>query len=440
VTDEEKTVSAVSDDRSYTREGVDQFSAYVEERTGRGWRKLRRTLNGYQFNVYNPTTDDYIKAYLASGVDFMLNTMSDRLEIRNGDRGDRALSDIDESVLLARLLDYGMRNEGHMRKAIHTRAAQNKYHPIRQYLDSLEWDGMGHFDGLMRHLEMSSDHAVVFWRKFLVGSLAKVLDGRQNFMLVLLGAQGKGKSRLVRWLCPLPHLFNEGPISPDNKDDLILLINNWFWEVAELDSTTRRADRSALKHFVSRERVKVRVPYGRYDIDKPAAASMIGTINEDGSGFLSDPTGNRRFAVVHLDDIDWGYEKTVNRDQLWAELYTAYLNGEAYELSRAEQEVQREINASHMVQSPLEELLLEHYDIDPSQSDWHLSTMNILEQLEGLGLRGDQYRNKMELATVLNKHGLKRDRKMSGGVQVRGYVGIRFKTGVIALESQNGVF
>lgn len=422
--------------RSYTREGVDQFSAYVEERTGRGWRKLRRSLGGYEFYVYNPTTEDYIKAYLASGVDFMLNVMSDRLEIRNGDKPTRALSDIDESVLLARLLDYGMRNEGHMRKALHTRAAENKYHPIRLYLDSLEWDGGNHFDSLMSHLEMSSEGAAIFWRKFLIGSLAKVLDGEQNFMLVLLGGQGKGKSRLVRWLCPLPHLFNEGPISPDNKDDLILLINNWFWEVAELDSTTKRADRAALKHFVSRERVKVRVPYGRYDIDKPAAASMIGTINADGSGFLSDPTGNRRFAVIHLDDIDWSYETGVNRDQLWAELYTAYLNGEAWELTRAEQEIQREINTGHMIQSPLEELLLEHYELDPSQSDWHMATMTILEQLEGLGLRGEQYRNKMELATVLTKHGLKRERKKSDGVQVRGYTGIRFKTGEIALAGE----
>ena len=214
-----------------TREGVDQFSAYTEEETGRGWRKLRRSLNGHEFLVYGSKTEDYIKAYLAAGVDFRLNVMSDRLEIVNDGKPARPLTDIDESVLLARLLDFGMHNESHMRKALHTRAAENRYHPIRQYLDGLTWDGRGHFDALMHHLEMSTENAAGFWRKFLLGSLAKVLDGGQNFMLVLQGAQGKGKSRLVRWLCPLPFLFNEGPISPDNKDDLILLINNWFWEV-----------------------------------------------------------------------------------------------------------------------------------------------------------------------------------------------------------------
>ena len=109
------------------------------------------------------------------------------------------------------------------------------------------------------------------------------------FWLVLLGAQGKGKSGLAEWLCPVPRLFYEGPINPDDKDSLIRLINNWIWEVAELDSTTKRSERSALKHFISTKTVKVRVPYGQYDTEKPAAASMIGTINEDGTGFLHDP-------------------------------------------------------------------------------------------------------------------------------------------------------
>jgi predicted P-loop ATPase len=63
----------------------------------------------------------------------------------------------------------------------------------------------------------------VFWRKWLIGSIAKMLRAQQNYMLVLLGAQGKGKSRLAEWLCPLPQLFYEGPINPDDKDSLIRL-------------------------------------------------------------------------------------------------------------------------------------------------------------------------------------------------------------------------
>ena len=407
---------------SRTREGVDEFSAYVEEETGRGWRKLRRSLNGYEFLVYGPKTNDYIMAINASGVFLKLNDMSDRIELDDG----RPISDIELSAILNRLRDYDMKDTARMRDAVKEAALRNRYHPVRDYLDSLHWDGECHFDRLMGCLSMSSPAAVVFWRKWLIGSIAKMLAARQNYMLVLLGAQGKGKSRLAEWLCPLPQLFYEGPINPDDKDSLIRLINNWIWEVAELDSTTKRSERSALKHFISTKTVKVRVPYGQYDTEKPAAASMIGTINEDGTGFLHDPTGNRRFAVVHLDAIDWGYTR-LDRNQLWAELHEAYLNGETWELTPYEQEIQAEINGGHMMVSPLEELLLQYYEIDKTETERFTPTMEILDRLTTLGLKGDQFKQKMELTSILTKMGLKPEQRRHSGKVLRGYRGIWYR-------------
>ncbi len=414
---------------SRTREGVDQFSAYVEEETGRGWRKLRRTLNGYEFLVYGPKTDDYIKAINASGVELKLNQMSDRIELGDG----LPITKIESAAILNRLQDYDMKDTGRMRNAIMEAALRNKYHPVRDYLDTLRWDGETHFDRLMDCLTMSSPAARVFWRKWLIGSIAKMLNAQQNYMLVLLGGQGKGKSRLAEWLCPIPHLFYEGPINPDDKDSLIRLINNWIWEVAELDATTRRAERSALKHFITTKIVKVRVPYGEYDTEKPAAASLIGTINADGTGFLHDPTGNRRFAVVHLDDIDWSYTR-IDRDQLWAELYDAYLSGERWELTPYEQEIQAEINGGHMMVSPLEELLLQYYEIDRTNTDQFTPTMEILERLTNLGLKGDQFKQKMELTAILTKMGLKADQRRVQGGRMRGYRGIWYRGERISVD------
>lgn len=411
---------------SRTRSGTDQFSEYLEEETGRGWRKLRRILNGYDFLVYGSKTDDYIMAINSAGVELKLNNMSDRIELTDG----RPITKIEEAAILNRLRDYDMKDTGRMRDAIKEAALRNKYHPVSEYFKSLEWDGQYHFAHLMSHLSMSSEGAAGFWRKWMIGSIAKVLDARQNFMLVLLGGQGKGKSRLAEWLCPLPRLFYEGPINPDDKDSLIRLINNWIWEVAELDSTTKRSERSALKHFISNRTVKVRVPYGEYDTEKPAAASFIGTINEDGTGFLNDPTGNRRFAVVHLDDIDWNYVTAIDIHQLWAELYAAYLGGETWELTPHEQEIQNEINGEHMVSTPLEELLLQHFNLDKTQTEKFTPTMNILDKLEMLGLKGDQFRNKMELTTILTKHGLPKRQKRINGAAVRGYEGVWYKDGI----------
>lgn len=414
---------------SHTRPGVDEFSAYTEEETGRGWRKLRRSLNGYEFLVYGSKTNDYIAAINASGVELRLNNMSDRIELSDG----RPITKIEEAAILNRLRDYDMKDVGRMRDSIKEGALRNRYHPVKEYLDGLLWDGEKRFDVLMSCLSMSSPEAVSFWRKWLIGSIAKMLAAKQNYMLVLLGAQGKGKSRLAEWLCPLPHLFYEGPINPDDKDSLIRLINNWIWEVAELDSTTKRSERSALKHFISTRMVKVRVPYGEYDTEKPAAASMIGTINEDGTGFLHDPTGNRRFAVVHLDDIDWSYTK-IDRDQLWAEIYTAYLDGEAWELTPYEQEIQNEINAGHMMVSPLEELLLQYYDIDKSETERFTPSMEILDRLTTLGLKGDQFKQKMELSSILTKMGLKPEQRRINGKALRGYRGVWYRGEKISVD------
>ncbi len=405
------------------RQGNDKFGDYWEEKTGRGWRKFKRERNGIPFVVYGSKTDDYINSLHANGIHPRLNEMSDRVELK--EKG--PLTDIQESIIINRLMDCDMKNPDRMRRAIHESAHLKRYHPVREYLDKTAWDGEDHLSALLDKLDMSSKLAAVFWRKFLIGSIAKALDASQNFMLVLVGAQGKGKSRLVRWLCPLPNLFHEGPVSPDNKDDLLLLLNNWLWEVSELDSTTRRADRSALKHFISLKNVKVRVPYGRYPIDKSAASSLIGTVNEDGTGFLNDPSGNRRFGVVKMTGIDWSYEQ-IDIAQLWAQVYQLYKSGEPFELTQHEQEVQNEMNLEYTMQSPLEELFLDYFEHDISQPERFMGTMDILERLGDVGLQGKQYTNKIELASVMTKLGIEKATKRQNGKLARGYKGVWVET------------
>jgi predicted P-loop ATPase len=243
-------------------------------------------------------------------------------------------------------------------------------------------------------------------------------------MLVLIGAQGKGKSRLVRWICPLPKLFTEGPISPDNKDDHIKAMNFMVWEVAELDATTRKADRSALKNFISQQEITVRVPYGRYPIIKPAACSFIGTVNPDGTGFLSDPSGNRRFAVIEMDNIDWSYEQ-IDRDQLWAQMYEAYKAGETWELTLHEKEIQNQINSEHTAVSNLEEMLLRHYELDPSDESKFETGMDILQKLEMEGLQGQQCSLLFELGGIMTKHGIAKKQRRVGGVKAWAYLGVK---------------
>ena len=160
----------------------------------------------------------------------------------------------------------------------------------------------------------------------MIGAVARAYTGKQNAVLVLDGPQDIGKSQFARWLCPLPGLFKDGGINPDNKDDNLLAIRSFVWEVSELGATTRRADVEALKGFLSREQFTLRPAYAHFDVVKPGLASFVGTVNNS-SGIFSDPTGSRRYWTTTVTSIDWTYTQHVTLSQVWAEAVAAYRAG-----------------------------------------------------------------------------------------------------------------
>jgi predicted P-loop ATPase len=99
-------------------------------------------------------------------------------------------------------------------------ALDNKYHPVRDYLNSLTWDGKDHLTELIEHFEDKAGYFEKWFRHWIVGAVAKVFEGFQNPMLVIDGPQAIGKSYFARWLCPpnLTRNFYAGAILPDSKD------------------------------------------------------------------------------------------------------------------------------------------------------------------------------------------------------------------------------
>lgn len=75
------------------------------------------------------------------------------------------------------------------------------------YLKSLTWDQQPHISRLAAHFSDTNGVIGLYLRKWAIGAVARAYTGAQNAGLVLDGAQGLGKSRFVRWLCPLPKLF-----------------------------------------------------------------------------------------------------------------------------------------------------------------------------------------------------------------------------------------
>lgn len=367
--------------------------------------------------AHQVSTDEYIAALADLDFNFRMNLVNDDVEV-NGE----PITDPLAATIRAKLRDRGFPHVRIAEDAYLAEARKNSYHPVRQYLEGLHHDGGDHIEKLAACLVDRYGVVFTFLLRWLIGAAKKVLEGTQNPMLVFDGPQGIGKSRLARWLCPLPAYFIEAPIDPDDKDSYVRLMSKWIWEVAELGATTRRSDREALKHFISMREVTARKAFARYDTRKLAMASLIGTVNNE-NGFLADPTGNRRFLICRLESIDWNYTQ-LDVNQVWAQAVALARAGESHELSLAEREISSAINQAYEVDDPIEGMLKRIFQIDPDTKDW-ISTAEILEKLEAKGLRGTTRANAMALASTMTRLHLEKIRGENlQGQRVWGYQGI----------------
>jgi hypothetical protein len=352
------------------------------------------------------------------GYRFSLCKLDDRVYV-----DDAPITDLQFSCIATALWKKQMvQSVTRLQWVIDTLATQQPFHPVLDYLKALSWDGKDHIAQLASFFSDPDDVFAQFLRRWLVGSCAKASQGVQNRMLVLAGEQNLGKSHFTRWLCPLSRFFTEGAISPDNKDDLIRLITHWVWEVAELGATTRRADVEALKAFLSRERVTVRRPYGRHALEKMACASFIGTVNGAG-GFLTDRTGNRRFMVVHVDAIDWGYTTACDPAQVWAQAWALYESGEPWMLTKDEVVLSRVTNKRAEIEDPLEAALHDVIEVTGKLDDRCRSSAIAQTLIDHLRLKDKLQYVMMRQAEFLSRMGAERGRDARGML----WLGVKLK-------------
>lgn len=383
-----------------------------------------------------PKTDvkpsHYMAALKAMKFEFTLNLMADEVYV-NGMRQ----TDIHRAVLFTELREHGYTNDRVAENAWITLASRKPFHPVRDFLNGLTWDGNDYIGALCGHIDDGGNLDFnCFLRRWLIGAVARPMagpNGVQSRAFVLNGLQGIGKSRFVRYLgSALPQFYMESGINTEDKDFLVYLANCWIWEVAELGSTLRKADREALKHYLSRQTVAVRRAYGRYEIRKPAIAAFMPTINNE-AGFLWDPTGYRRFMVATVEKFDWAYETNIDVNGIWAQAVAAYKDGEPWELTKDEA-VAAEIGCQEFeVDDPLVDFILELYDVNPvaalaNDPEWFTPTSSIVNILVGKGrIREASRREAMQIGGLMLKLGCTRGQLGYGAGRGRGYYGIRLK-------------
>lgn len=242
---------------------------------------------------------------------------------------------------------------------------QHSYHPVRQYLDSVEWDGRSRVETLLCDYFGAEDNEYTraVTKKFLSGAVARVYEPgiKFDYMLVLVGDAGAGKSTFLRKLAG-NKFYTSSLKAGNNKDAYDSLRGYWIGEFEEMTAFQKISEEDA-KQFISKQTDSYRPAYGRFTIEYKRQIVFTGSTNRH--EFLQDHTGNRRYWPVDVtkgkhnksvfDDLDQ------ERDQIWAEAVALYQMGEPLYLEDEKVEKLAELEQQRHTSVSVKQDALEDY-------------------------------------------------------------------------------
>ena len=218
--------------------------------------------------------------------------------------------------------------------AVQTAARDRSFHPVKTYLEGLQWDGAERIDRwLTTYLGvLDSEYLQAVGSRWLISAVARIFQpgAKADCCLILEGPQGICKSTALRTLAG--EYFTDELADLGSKDAAMQTRGVWIIELSELDSLSH-ADVARIKAFISRTTDRFRPPYGMRLVESPRQCVFAGTVNH--GSYLRDETGGRRFWPVSCGRID--IESLVrDRDQLWAEAKARFESGQVWWLESSD--------------------------------------------------------------------------------------------------------
>ena len=254
-------------------------------------------------------------------------------------RDSPTLTDVDIKYLLLYFEEnYGLGVEKKIVDAITVIANENRYHPVRDFLNSLQWDGTERIRYCLHRFLGSDtdDYTYEALKLFLLGAVSRAFKPGCKFetMLCLVGGQGAGKSTFFRLLAVNDDWFSDDLKKLDDENVYRKMQGHWIIEMSEMIATANARSIEEIKSFLSRQKETYKIPYETHPADRMRQCVFGGSSNT--MDFLPlDRTGNRRFvpvmvyperAEVHILADEGASRAYIN--QMWAEAMEIYRGGD----------------------------------------------------------------------------------------------------------------
>lgn len=329
--------------------------------------QLSKTNEG----VVKNTIPNYVKILKndeAFKGNFRWNEHSKRVEVKS-DGVYHGILNLDLSKIKNIIEDkYGIYNKDKLGDALDIAASEHSYHPIKDYIESLKWDGVKRIDTAFADYFGAAEtpYNAMCMRLVLLGAIERVYEPGCKFdpMLIIKGAQGLGKSTFFRYICGNDK-FYQGNFKDIDKS-FELTNGKWICEMAELKVLKKEDNREAIKAYLSQVLDTHTLKWKPYPEDYPRQFICIGTTNE--TVFLNDDTGERRFPVVECSNKKTKFKKSVfdkngkeEVQQILAEAYEEYKNGaRMYDVPDEFQEEMEKIQSGYRAENT-EKGIIEEY-------------------------------------------------------------------------------
>lgn len=168
-------------------------------------------------------------------------------------------TDMDDSALQNYLdIRYNLRNDRDYANGFNIALLENSFNPLTGYLDALEWDGKPRIDTLLTDYLGAdpSEYNVAVMRVFLLGAVKRAYEPgcKFDYMPVLIGSQGEGKSTFFKYLSCNDVWYDDNFNfkNLDSKTVIEAMSGRWILEMGEMDTLKKDAvTADALKAFIT---------------------------------------------------------------------------------------------------------------------------------------------------------------------------------------------